>query len=224
MFPLVLALAAIGFAGCSSATVTRQTDYANGPVAKPVMVYVADFDLQVEKIEKGKSVLSDLPGPDGPVRARLLGQSNHPEKLAAHLVNLMADSLVKDLTHAGFASRRLIAGEPLPVDGWLVRGVFTEVQQGNRLRRAIIGFGMGKTDMQVVTSIDNLANGQPKPLYEMESDANSGKLPGAAATIVISPFSVPIRFVLSGRDLDKDTKKTAAQITDIVKQRVLTGK
>jgi hypothetical protein len=219
----LLLIAAVIFAGCSSTTVVNRTDYATSPVTKPVVVYVRDFGLLAENIQKGNSVLSVLPG-RGPLRAHLLGQSGDPEKLARKLVDLMADSLVKDLTKAGFIVQKLPVDAPLPLNGWLVRGVFTEVQEGNRLQRAIIGFGSGKTDLQVITGIDNLSKGVPQPLYQMESDSNSGNAPGAVATIIISPYTVPVRFVMSGQDLEKSVKHTASKITEEINQRILASK
>jgi hypothetical protein len=47
--------------------------------------------------------------------------------------------------------------------GWLVRGVFTEVNKGNQLRRAAIGFGAGETNLQVIVAGDNLAGSAPRP-------------------------------------------------------------
>ncbi|HUA68310.1 MAG TPA: DUF4410 domain-containing protein [Candidatus Saccharimonadales bacterium] len=219
---LVAALAALGvamIAGCSSAKVTGTQNFAAVPAGKPAVVYVANFELQAENIQKSGSLLTPM-GRSGPVRDLLLGQSGDPQALAEKLVNLMAGSIVKELTKAGVTAIRLEPGAPLPVTGWLVRGVFTEVQQGNRLRRAIVGLGFGKTDLQVMTATDDLSSGAPKPFYQIETDANSGKLPGAAATIVLSPYSVPVRFVLTRGDLKKNVKKTAVKIADEVVQRI----
>ena len=108
----------------------------------------------------------------------------------------------------------MVLPEPVPAAGWLVRGVFTEVQEGNRLRRAMIGFGQGQTDIQVVTTVDDLSLGPPKPLYEIATDATSGDKPGAAPTLAFSPYGAAARFVMSGKDLEKNVKQTAAQIAD----------
>ncbi len=74
----------------------------------------------------------------------------------------MASSLLKDLTKAGFSALRLQPGATVPPEGWLVRGVFTQVQEGNHLQRALIGFGEGATDVQVVTKVDDLSQGRKK--------------------------------------------------------------
>jgi Domain of unknown function (DUF4410) len=219
----VAAVCAVLMTGCSSAKVTGTQDLSATPMNKPEVVYVANFELPAENIKKTHSLLTPM-GRGGPVRDLLLGQSGDPQALADKLVNLMADSVVKELSKAGIQAVRLQPGTPLPSTGWLVRGVFTEVQEGNRLRRAIVGLGFGKTDLQVMTTTDDLANGTPKPLYQIETDAHSGRLPGAAATIVLSPYSVPVRFVLTRGDLKRNVRKTASKIADAVKERIQEAK
>jgi len=124
----------------------------------------------------------------------------------------MANSLVKELSKAGFSSSRLPPNVPLAARGWLVRGLFTEVQEGNRLRRAMIGFGEGQTDVQVVTTVHDLSHGAPQPLYEIATDAGSGSKPGAAPTLVLGPYGAAARYVMAGKDLEKNVRQTAAQI------------
>jgi len=111
-------------------------------------------------------------------------------------------------------------GMPLPSQGWLVRGVFTEVAEGNRLRRAMIGFGQGQTDIQLIARIDDLSQGAPKPLYEVATDATSGSSPGAAPTLVTGPYGAAARFVMAGSDLEKNVKQTAAKITEEISKHV----
>src|SRR5438067_2135471 len=74
------------------------------------------------------------------------------------LIGLMSNALVADLAKAGLVARRLRVDEAAPARGWLVRGIFTEVNEGSRLRRAAIGFDAGAR-LQVVVAIDNLADG-----------------------------------------------------------------
>jgi hypothetical protein len=207
--------------GCNTAKVTHQSDVGAVPAGRPVIVYVADFDLDVGDIQSGSGVASVLaarplgggilPHPFG-----LLPQSK--ESTARKLVDLMATSLIKDLQSAGFQAQRITSEAIIPTDGWLLRGIFTQVDEGNRLRRAIIGFGAGKTDLQVETTLDNLSLGPPQPFYQVDTTAQSGKMPGAIVTM--NPAMAAARFVLAGGDLDRNTKDTAAQIAKSVAARV----
>ena len=208
-------------AGCKTAKVTGEHSFAATPSAKPTVIYVADFDLGDQDIKHQDGMLtgeSRLPG--GRVRSLLSGAPKDPEARARQLVELMSTTLLKELTKAGFSALKLRPGAAIPADGWLVRGVFTEVQEGNRLQRALIGFGQGATDLQVITDVDDLAHGPPKPLYEVDTDATSGKTPGAAPTLLIGPYGAAARFVMAKKDLEKNVKQTAAQIADYVAKRV----
>jgi len=161
-----------------------------------------------------------LPGPLGTVLPPPPGAPKDPQVLARELVASMSASLVKELTNAGLNTRRLAPGTPIPTSGWLVRGVFTDVSQGNQLRRAVIGFGAGKTDLQVLVDINDLAQGAPRPFYELNTTADSGQAPGAGPTILLGPAGVAARFVIAGKDLDRDVGQTAAKIAAVVVRRL----
>ena len=130
----------------------------------------------------------------------------------------MANSLVQDLREQGFTAQRLAAESAPPVDGWLLRGVFTQVDEGNRMRRAIIGFGAGQTDMEVATKLDDLSLGPPEPFYEVDTAAESGKMPGAVVTM--SPAAAAVKFVIAAGDLKRNAQQTAGEIAKSVAARV----
>jgi hypothetical protein len=215
-----LALAAGCGVGCQSAKVVSETDTGQPTLAKPRMVYVADFELWAQNIKHENGVLSGRPGPVGRIGDRLSGSTSDPAVRARQIIELMANSLVKELSKAGFNATRLQPGGSNSADGWLLRGLFTEVQEGNRLRRAMIGFGEGQTDIQVVANVQDLSEGPAKPLYEVATEAESGSTPGAAPTLVLGPYGAAARFVISGHDLDKNVKQTAAQIAARMARRV----
>ncbi len=219
----IAALAIALVSGCSTAKVTKSTSYSTDPAAPPSMIYVTDFELKIANIHKEEGLVPRLNSP-GPVRRFVFHETDDPDEVAAKLVNKMAESIVKDLKKAGYAAERLSAGAPGPTNGWMVRGVFTEVQEGNQVRRAVIGFGMGKTEVQVVTGVDNLSFGPPKPLYEVQTTADSGDAPGAAPMVIISPAAIPVRFVMAGQDLNKNTEKTAAKIAEEIGKKIGTPK
>jgi Domain of unknown function (DUF4410) len=216
---LVTGLAACLLAGCNTAKVTSEREVSTVPAEKPPIIYVADFGLDAQNIQQQEGVLSDRPGPLGRVSHRLYGTSADPAARAREIVDLMANSLVRDLSHAGFNASRLPPGVPMPTEGWLLQGVFTEVQEGNRLQRAMIGLGQGQTDIQVVVSMENLSKGPPKPLYEISTDASSGNKPGAAPFIALNPYAAAARFAMSGQDLNKNVRNTASQIAAEISKR-----
>ena len=130
----------------------------------------------------------------------------------------MANSLVKDVKVAGLQAQRISAGGIWPHKRWLLRGLFAEGDQENRLRRAIVGFGAGKTDLEVEAALDDLSAGAPQPFHQVDAGAQSGKMPGAI--IAMNPAVAAARFVAAGGDLDRNTGDTASQIAKSVAGRV----
>jgi hypothetical protein len=94
----------------------------------PAIVYATDFELAPGSIQ------SEAPSASWPLHAYL------EQSKALSLVDTMSTEIVEDLTVEGIAATRLTANDPLPKQGWLVRGVFAKVDKGDRVKRAVIGF------------------------------------------------------------------------------------
>ncbi len=126
----------------------------------------------------------------------------------------MADSLVQNLGERGMNARRLYdASGDLPRDGWLVQGIFTEVDEGNRIRRAVIGFGRGSSNMDLQIGISNLASSEPRaPFLVIGTAKDPNMIPGAIVTM--NPYVAAAKFVLAKNAPQRDIKKTAALIAD----------
>jgi hypothetical protein len=214
---LFLMSGALLLAACSTAKVTASGATGIPPARRPAVIYVADFDLDAAAIKPESGVLGARPGilPQGPLG--IIGKRN-PEAERRHLIDLLSQTLADDLTQAGFTALRMPAGAAPPGEGWLVRGVVLEVDEGNRLRRAVIGFGAGETELQIAVAIDNLAKGTPAPFYNVDTSAESRKLPGAVVTL--NPYVAAARFVLAKGDLDRNAKDSAHEIAKTVATRV----
>lgn len=180
------------------------------------LVFVQDFDLDAENFKADSSVASKLP--EGPLpRPHIIrGKKEDPATQAQELVASMSTNLVKDLEKQGFTARRMMPGDAKPSSGWLLRGVFTEVDEGNRVRRAVIGFGSGAAKMSLYVNVSNVA--QPsQALYEIADKNSSGKMPGAAITL--NPIVAGAKFTLEKNASEKTVKKTASQIVaELVRQ------
>jgi hypothetical protein len=205
-------------AACLSAALPSSVAAADSaPFAAPApVVYVADFDLDVaniapdsgrgQRVRRLRGLLPAGPGPHG--------QDKNPQEHAAHIVNEMADALTEDLKKGGVDARRIMPGQPLATAGWQVRGVFLSVDDGNRLRRAMVGFGAGQNDIQVAVSCDSLGAADLPPLYQSVEEAGSKNMPGAA--IKLNPYVIAAKFVMASGDESKTIRKTAQEIADAV--------
>jgi hypothetical protein len=197
------------------AKVTGEKSPAGVPVTRPSVIYVQDFDLGAPEIKKEKRLLG---GPRGGLRGKLRGQTEDSREPALKIENLMAESLVSEIQKRGIRARRLYEDEAVPRKGWLVRGVFTQVDEGNRVRRAVIGFGSGATRLDLNVNVTDLTTGGVEPFYKVDTAKGSGKLPGAIITL--NPYVAAAKFVLNTNSLEKDVRRTASKIADQLAEQV----
>jgi hypothetical protein len=189
---------------------------------KSKILYVSDFELDAQDVQtdQGPAGRSGVLHGNGPIRRATGHGTGDAAKQAQHIVKLMSDTLVSDFTKAGYNARRLPVGETPAGQGYLITGVFTEVDEGNRVRRAVIGFGAGAVTMQLYVNVADVDH-PLENLYTVDNDASSGKRPGAAITM--NPVAMGAKFVMEKNASDKVVKKTAAQISEAVIRRVTIG-
>ena len=219
---LLVFLVVFGCCGCTTpgaVKVTGKTEVidrqAPQPKGMPSAILVADFEIDSADIKSNEGILGgDRPLRPGLLRGQggLLHRRDDPADKARTLVDLLSDTLVQKLADKGLPARRLAPGESAPAGGWLVQGQFYEVDEGNRLRRAVIGFGAGETDMQLGVSVTDCAVNPPETFMTLGTQAGSGKMPGAIVTM--NPYVAAAKFVMAKNASEKDVKHTAGKIAD----------
>jgi Domain of unknown function (DUF4410)/Bacterial extracellular solute-binding proteins, family 3 len=200
-----------------ASTLTRRTVVRyyhprnRGPPAFQDRSSRAHFGREKESTGNDQQVLGG-----GPARALIDQVKSATGMQRSQVVDLMSSSLVSDLNRGGVKAQRLAAGQSLPKNGWLVRGIFTEVEQGSRILRSQVGFGAGATDLAVLVNVSDLKRGKPESFYRLETQAGSRKMPGAAPMAIVTknPYVAAAKFVMSRRDLPKNIRQTAQTIAD----------
>jgi hypothetical protein len=215
VFMAALALGAVAFQLMSPPPAAAQSDERNPKANMPSkvsMVYVTDFELAADNIKPASGGI--LPGPVGQMLRGGPASFKKPEERAHDLVELMAKTMTNALVGDGINAQRLGANDPLPKEGWIVRGVFTKVDEGNRLQRAAIGLGAGQADLTVIVTVQDPKKGAAVPMEEIISGVQSSKMIGAAPMAVVrfNPAMVGAKFVLSGRDMEKNVAQTALKV------------
>jgi hypothetical protein len=166
-------------------------------------IYVTDFEL-----DSGAAIADASSAP----AASASPQATASAARAQHIVNFMSDNLLKDFAKAGYTSKLLHPSDPRPDDGFLITGVFAQVGEDNRLRRAVIGAGQGADTLRLYVTAKDLAHFTP-PLYSVDgagSNANGAK-PGAV--IEINPNADAVRYLIEADVTDKDIKQSAQRIS-----------
>jgi hypothetical protein len=118
--------------------------------------------------------------------------------------------LVREIKKAGYKPKLLGARDPLPDEGILVTGVFTQLSKDGRLRRAAIGPDQASgVDVQLYVATMNLLR-SAKPMYENVKQETNGA--SASSPIRLNPEVATLKFSVAGNPADQAVKKTAEQI------------
>ena len=145
---------------------------------KDVPVYVTNFQLDVAPAQPAPRPAQANSNPRGkpPI------EPPDPHKLAGYVVDLMASKLVAALRREGYAAQRLGTDDERPSSGVEIRGIFTEVDEENHWRRAVIRSGEDTGKMNAIVAVQNLAR-PDQTLYEIAPLPGNEDKPGAVITL-----------------------------------------
>jgi hypothetical protein len=180
------------------------------PTAPPQIILVGDFDLGATTLKTDPGLVNSITR----ARPRLIhiGEPADPQKRIAYLGDLLADEMVKDLRAKGLEAQRSNASANPSGRAWLVAGALLSVDEGNRRRRAILGFGAGASKADLHVAITDLSRGDQQPFEDLSVDARSGQMPGTVVTL--RPGVAAASYAINGDASSKDIKKAATEIAD----------
>ena len=144
------------------------------PRPRTVFVYPFTIDPRTVQLDSGmKEFLNSLSKTSDPATER--------RRIALDVQNAISETLVERINGMGLhavaadaaASARYQPGDVV-VEGQIVR-----IDSGNATRRAIIGFGAGKSAVYADTTLLQVrVGGALRPLQSYDASANSGRTPG----------------------------------------------
>jgi hypothetical protein len=184
--------------------------------SKDTPIYVSDFDLDAQNVQTDQSAVGHRR--PGILESPRKKEEHDPQAQAKKIVDTMATTIVSDLQKAGYKAQRLPSDAAKPNSGAWVHGIFTQVDEGNRMQRAVIGFGAGDVKMQLYVTMTDLAKPDQQPLYQAASSETSGNKPGAVITM--NPYVAAAKFVMEQNAPEKTVKKTAGDIAKQVEQHL----
>jgi Domain of unknown function (DUF4410) len=178
------------------------------------IIYVRDFDLDTKNFKQDKGGITGKGYllPASPMS--LFGRKHEdPEKAATKMNLLITNSVVSELQKRGFNAQRLLWFEDPATEGLLVEGAITQLNEGNQMQRALLGFGAGRAKIELYVTVTDLsASGQQ--LYDSSMQKSSSRRPGGA--IALNPYAgaagFVAKFAMTKNAPEKMVKKTASQI------------
>lgn len=139
----LLLLALVVVAGCASTNVTQQTPMSSPGLARPNQIWVYNFVANPAEMPADSSIRGEVGAPSTPPTA---AQIEEGRQLGA----LIAADLVADIQGMGLSAVQAGPGSSPQVGDGVIRGYLVSVQGGGAVKRFVIGFGYGTSEMDTV--------------------------------------------------------------------------
>ena len=171
----LLALAAFG---CAGAQVTQQSSAAPISAGPPTAVVVYPFAVDASDVSLNSGIFQvayrNMSGED---------QNAQQVQLAHQTAQNICVQVAANLTQKGITATCLQRGVAPTGDNVLVLdGQFTDISEGNRLRRMVIGLGAGASKVDTVVQVIQKTPQGSSELLDFATSADSGYMPGAGIT------------------------------------------
>ena len=166
-------------AGCASSGVEgRRSNVAGEQIPRPGRIIVYDFAATADDLATSSAIT-------GRYAASTVRASAEEVRLGRELGRRVAARLVKDILAMGLPAERAHGAAPPSVGDIAITGQFVTIDEGNRTKRMIIGFGAGAAELRTVVEGYQIMAGGPRLLGSRDIAARGGKGPGMAAPLVI---------------------------------------
>ena len=101
----------------------------------------------------------------------------------------------------------------------VVEGEFMAINEGDKTKRIIVGFGRGASDIKTHVTVSSVTQGHPTVVLEFNLSSESGKKPGAAATGGIGAIAVA---AAAGGDRNSTVEADASRTAKLVAKQLET--
>ena len=182
---VLVALVGLAWAGCGKNVVQPGIQYIGPALAqRPERILVYDFAVTTAEVKENQGMFQSKINEMAGVTTR-----EHEQEIADEVKKVAAEELVEGFRKLGLPAERAAANVLLPPRSLGIVGQFVDVDEGNKAARMVIGFGQGKSRVDIWMQVfghgltrDAAKETAPVKLLTFETHADSGKMPGALVT------------------------------------------
>lgn len=164
--------AALCFA-CTTARVENVQAERSSPLPRPGRIVVFDLDTGAADVLVGRS-------PRTTVRNAVGLYVQDSDVLAAAVADALSNRLVEDIKGLGLPAERANKATLPEVNDLVIQGQFLRVDEGSQVRRFVIGFGVGATEIRTQVEMFQVTAEGWRPVKQFDTVAGGSRFPGAA--------------------------------------------
>jgi hypothetical protein len=221
---VVCLLGLVVVAGCASTNFTQQTPMSSPGLARPNRIWVYNFVANPADMPANSSIRDEVGASSTPPTAE---QIEEGRELGA----LIAADLVADINAMGLSAVQAGPGSSPQVGDGVIRGYLVSVQGGGAVKRFVIGFGYGTSEMDTVVEGYSVTPQGWRQLGSGTLSSSGSKTPGMVVPAAVAIASGnPIGLIVvgglkvygeaSGRNkLEGRAKATADEIAEQLRIR-----
>jgi len=215
------AVLALLVAGCSaSSEKVSVSDPLNPKQPEMIVVYPFAVDAEDVTLNQGffESTYRKIKATNETAEQRDIAQN------AAEDICLEVATTLSEKGHKAICQSR---GVPVTGSAIIIDGEFTNLSEGNRLKRAVIGFGAGASLVETNVDVLHRSDSGIKKIMEFNTHADSGKQPGMAvmapAGAAVGPAMLGVSAVNMGTKAHRSSfgrlqNRTAEEIVNQVSE------
>ena len=220
---LVAALALAGFAGCARTSVEKGSAQAVG-MPRPQLIVVHDFAVSPDAVTPDSAIGSKIAD-----MVKDTPEAEQQMKIGQDVAKVVTENLVKEITKLGIPAVAAVNATPVAGPSLAIEGQFLTVNEGNRLRRMVVGFGAGASELRTLVQIFETTNDGRRLVEDFYTTVKSSRKPGLgpmagvgaaagrAATSAVVSTGVGVA-TASSQTVEGDAKNTADEIAKTLKK------
>jgi hypothetical protein len=170
---------ALTLMGCAKASYSNQVQYTPIASSRPSRVVIYPFSIDPSDIGLNQSFLQRT-------YQGIAGENENAQQIqiAHDTAQNVCLEVVNALNNKGYSAICQQRGVPITTANTLfVDGIFTDIDEGNRLRRTVVGFGAGASTLDTAVYVFQFTpSGEQHQVLSFATHADSGKMPGMIAT------------------------------------------
>jgi hypothetical protein len=220
---LMLVLALAGAAACARTSV-QDVDVRALGLPRPQMIVVHDFAVSPDAVTLDSAIGARL--------AQMVKGTPEAEaqmKIGQEVARVVTEDLVKEVVKLGIPAVSAADATPVAGPSLAIEGQFLTVDQGNRLRRMVVGFGAGASEVRTLVQIFEITNDGRRLVEDFYTTVKSSRKPGmgpmvgvgAAAGRVVTSAAVSAGVGVAtahSQTVEGDAKHTADEIAKVLKK------
>lgn len=169
----LLLIASFVMGACGQPAVRPLIRTGENGLPRPARIIISDFAASEIEVVEYQGIFRQQPSNPNPTERR--------RAIARNVSEALSLEFARALQELGFSVERGMRAASDADNIVIIEGEFIRIDEGSPLRRFVVGFGSGAAKVQ--TRVRVYQGPRQNKLLEFTTDADSGKMPGAAVTV-----------------------------------------